>query len=278
VKLGVMQGRMVPPEDGRFQCFPRLRWREEFALAAAAGLETIEWIYDAHGEDVNPLATDPGVAELHALGAAHGVAIESVCADWFMDFPLLGVPAAQAAQRWQRLGWLLRRCARLGVNRIVLPFVDAAAIGGEADLAAVAAGLNALTAALDATAVEIHLETALAPAAFAGLLARIAHPRVRVNYDSGNSASLGFRPAEEFAAYGARVGSVHLKDRRRGAGTVPLGSGDTDFDGLFAALVASRYAGDFILQAARGPSGDEVAWARANVAFARGLMQRLAAP
>lgn len=278
MKLGIMQGRMVPPEDGRFQCFPRLHWREEFALAAAAGLETIEWIYDAHGEDVNPLGTDPGIAELRGLSAAHGVAIESVCADWFMDFPLLGADAAGTAVRWQRLEWLMGRCALLDINRIVLPFVDASAIGGEEDLAAVAAGLNSLAPAIDATNVELHLETALSPAGFAGLLARIVHPRVRVNYDSGNSASLGFRPAEEFAAYGARVGSVHLKDRRLGAGTVPLGSGDADFGGLFAALAACRYAGDFILQAARGQSGDEVGWARDNAAFARGLMQGLEAP
>jgi len=39
LKLGIMQGRLVPPEAQRFQCFPRQRWRDEFALAAAAGLD-----------------------------------------------------------------------------------------------------------------------------------------------------------------------------------------------------------------------------------------------
>jgi len=53
-----MQGRLVPPEAQRFQSFPRERWREEFAVAAAAGLDTIEWIYDAYGEDLNPIGTD----------------------------------------------------------------------------------------------------------------------------------------------------------------------------------------------------------------------------
>ena len=36
---------------------------------------------------------------------------------------------------------------------------------------------------------------------------------IKVNYDSGNSASLGYDPTDEFAAYGERVGSVHIKDR-----------------------------------------------------------------
>jgi hexulose-6-phosphate isomerase len=90
---------------------------------------------------------------------------------------------------------------------------------------------------------------------------------VKVNYDSGNSASLGYRPDEEFAAYGSRIGSVHIKDRQRGGGTVPLGSGDADLPAVFAGLKALGYRGDLILQVARGAVGDEVAWASANRAF-----------
>src|SRR5579871_5631101 len=95
MKLGIMQGRLVPPEAGRFQSFPRTRWRDEFELAAAAGLDAIEWIFDAYGEDENPLATDSGRREMERLSAMHRVAVESVCADWFMDHPLIGVAAAE---------------------------------------------------------------------------------------------------------------------------------------------------------------------------------------
>ena len=95
---------------------------------------------------------------------------------------------------------------------------------------------------------------------------------VKVNYDSGNSSSLDYRPADEFAAYGPRVGSVHIKDRVRGGGTVPIHSGDTDFAALFRHLAEINYHGDFVLQVARGPSGDEVAWARANRDFVMACM------
>jgi L-ribulose-5-phosphate 3-epimerase len=278
LKLGIMQGRLVPPEAQRFQSFPRQRWRDEFSLAAAAGLDTIEWIYDAWGEDVNPLATDEGIGEMRRLSALHHVAIESICADWFMDHPLVGIDAPTAQIRWHRLDWLMGRGALLGINRVVLPFVDASAIRHADDMAAIAAGINALSAVIERTGVELHLETALSAADFAALLARIGNPRVKVNYDSGNSASLGYLPREEFAAYGARVGSVHLKDRRRGAGTVPLGEGDADFNELFDALAMHRYRGDFILQVARGSPGDELAWTRANVDAGRRMMQRLVQP
>jgi hexulose-6-phosphate isomerase len=270
-----MQGRLVPPEPQRFQSFPRRRWRDEFAIAAAAGLDTIEWIYDAYGEDVNPLATDEGVREMVRMCEFHHVSIESVCADWFMEFPLVGVSAAMAQTRWARLDWLIKRATLLGINRIVLPFVDASAIRSQSDSHAVSSGIIALSDLIDRTNVELHLETSLAPADFAALLSDIVNPRVRVNYDSGNSASLGYKPKEEFAAYGTRVGSVHLKDRRFGAGTVPLGEGDTDFDALFDALAAVRYCGDFILQVARGAEGDELDWTRNNARIAREFIDGL---
>jgi L-ribulose-5-phosphate 3-epimerase len=275
MKLGIMQGRLVPPEEGRFQSFPRQRWQDEFALATAAGLDTIEWIYDGYGEDINPLATDPGVDHLKHLCAANRIAIESVCADWFMDFPLAGVDDGTAASRWRRLEWLMTRCALLSINRIVVPFVDASAIRSEADAAAIARGINGLGAMIDSTNVELHLETSLGPGEFAALLARMPHPRVRVNYDAGNSASLGYKPSDEFGSYGVRVGSVHLKDRRRGGSTVPLGDGDTDFVGVFTALASVGYRGDFIMQVARGNAGDELNWARSNARTARRMMNSL---
>jgi L-ribulose-5-phosphate 3-epimerase len=111
--------------------------------------------------------------------------------------------------------------------------------------------------------VEVHLETSLGPNEFALLLERV--PRaVLANYDSGNSASLGYDVAEEFAAYGSRVGSVHIKDRVRGGGTVPLGSGSADLPALFDALDRVGYQGMYTLQVARSQTGDEVAWARHN--------------
>jgi hexulose-6-phosphate isomerase len=119
------------------------------------------------------------------------------------------------------------------------------------------------------TGIEIHLETSLGPAEFAKLLNCVPHPKLRVNYDSGNSASLGYSPTNEFAAYGDRIGSVHIKDRVLNGGTVPLGTGSADFPALFSCLERIEYRGDFTLQVARGTPGDEVAWAKRNLAFVR---------
>ncbi|TAN50397.1 MAG: sugar phosphate isomerase/epimerase, partial [Rhodospirillales bacterium] len=38
IDVGVMQGRLLLPFEGRFQAFPAKGWQEEFALAARAGI------------------------------------------------------------------------------------------------------------------------------------------------------------------------------------------------------------------------------------------------
>jgi hexulose-6-phosphate isomerase len=271
MRIAIMQGRLLPPTDGRFQCFPRERWRDEFALAAAAGLDAIEWIYDLHGADVNPIAVDDGVASVRALSTQSGVVVRSLCADYFMDMPLLRAEPPEIERGMETLGWLLRRCAILGVGRVVLPFVDGSRIDSDAEMDHVVGILERMLPVLEETGVELHLETSLPPSRFAHLLARLPHPMLKVNYDSGNSASLGYDPTDEFPAYGERVGSVHIKDRVHGGGTVPLGSGDTNFGALFQCLGALGYSGDFVLQVARGTDGDEVPWARKNREYVMAL-------
>ena len=248
--IGIMQGRLLPPEPGRFQAFPRTRWQQEFALAEEAGLQSIEWIYDVHGADVNPIATDDGIAAMKS----HSVSVVSLCADYFMDRPALD-PA--------KLIWLLGRCEKAGISRLVLPFVDASRIESPEPV------ISMLKEVMPHSRIEVHLETSLAPKAFGALLDALPHPLLKANYDTGNSASLGHSPAEELAAYGDRIGSIHIKDRVLNGGTVPLGTGAADFPAFFNALSRLNYRGDFILQVARENPGDEVALARRNLAWLR---------
>jgi len=262
-----MQGRLLPPVDGGIQCFPRLNWAHEFAFAAQARLDSIEWIYDQFGADVNPIATDEGIDSMLELSELHRVRVASLCADYFMDLPLVRASGAETDERLGVLLWLMDRCQRMAIERIVLPFVDASRIATDAEVDKVVEAITRALRRAEVTGVELHLETSLDPHRFAELLARLPSELVMVNYDIGNSASLAYDPREEFAAYGERVGSVHVKDRRKGGGTVPLGTGDADFPAVFDCLRALGYTGDFVLQVARGIPGDEVGWAVRNRAL-----------
>jgi L-ribulose-5-phosphate 3-epimerase len=271
-RIAIMQGRLLPRQDGQFQCFPRNCWREEFPRAAAAGLNAIEWIYDLHGADANPLGSDSGIAEMRVLARQHKIDVVSVCADYFMDRPFVTASSSEFTALTGQLVWLLNRSRLVGIGRIVLPFVDASRIENPAQKIRVVEMLRDVLPQAANAGVEIHLETSLGPEDFAALLAKLPHPMLKANYDSGNSASLGYNVRRELAAYGPRIGSVHIKDRIRGGGTVPLGQGDADIPALLSGLAAIAYRGDFVLQVARGTEGEEVTWARQNRLY---VVQRL---
>jgi L-ribulose-5-phosphate 3-epimerase len=264
-----MQGRLLPPQGDRIQAFPEVDWPREFELGRTAEIQGIEWIYEDSGSSQNPLGTDEGIARMTALAREHGVAVESVCADWFIDRPLLADPPAGL----ERLRWLLSRASAAGIRRIVVPFVDASAVD-EDDIAELAALISEVTPDLERTAIELHLETPLAPDAFARLLESLDARFVKANYDSGNSASLGYDPRDEFEAYGDRIGSVHVKDRLRGGTTVPLGGGDADIELVLSLLRRHTWERPLVLQVARGAAGDEAEKIKADVHVVRALWDR----
>ncbi len=271
-----MQGRLSPPEDGRFQSFPRSAWRDEIPRAREAGLDYIEWIHDDFDQGANPIFTPEGRAELAALKQQHGIATPALCGDWFMDFPLIRCTEAERNAREQHLHDLLPIARAIGAQRIVLPFVDNSSMKTEGEQQQVLALLRRALPLAEQHGVELHLEADFNPADFAGFLAQIPHPFLKVNWDSGNSSGLGYIAHEEFAAYGDRLGSVHIKDRFRkpegGIETRPLGTGSADFDDVFRSLRRLNYTGGLTLQVARGTPGDEVAFIRTQLAFLQRYM------
>jgi L-ribulose-5-phosphate 3-epimerase len=278
--FGIMQGRLSPPEVGRFQAFPRKSWREEFGRARAAGLDYIEWIHDAYGEGkdetgrvANPIFSEAGLAEFDALKQEHGIATPALCGDWFMDVPLIRCSPPERVRREKHLHDLIPVAARIGAKRIVLPFVDNSKITGEYEKQTVIDILKRALPIAERHGVELHLEADFGPEEFAAFLERIPHPMLKVNWDSGNSSGLGYVATEEFEAYGDRIGSVHIKDRYRkpegGVETRPLGTGSADFDDVFRAIESIGYAGGLTLQVARGVDGDEVNFIRDQLAFVK---------
>jgi L-ribulose-5-phosphate 3-epimerase len=271
---GIMQGRLSAPLHGRIQSFPAGTWQAEFAHAAVAGLQAIEWIYDVEDADTNPVGNAPGIEEMRQLSKKHGVVVQSLCADYFMPFPFVRASEPEWEERLQKFEWLLTQCRLAGIQHVVLPFVDNSRIDSARDRSDVLRLFQRLKETLQRLDLQIHLETSLGPDDFRSLIEEIGDPRVRINYDSGNSSSLGFSAEAEWNAYGMLIGSVHIKDRLKGGGTVPLGSGNADFNALARSLKRFDYQGRFILQVARGKTGDEVDWARQNRIFLEKLLQQ----
>lgn len=269
-KVGVMQGRLSRPVGSRIQAFPAMEWRDEFVRAEKLGLSSIEWIVESPLE-LNPVLSASGVAEIRAIVLRTGVTVDFIIADYFMESPLVRMSAATADHNRQVLVWLLDRAAELGARGVEIPCVDASEIRSHSEEEELARALEPALAKAAQLGLEIGIETSLPPDRFRALLDRIGHPNIRANYDTGNSAALGYDSAEEFAAYGQWINNVHIKDRRRGGSTVPLGHGDANVPRVLQLLATIPYKGDFILQAARGQ--DEFDTIRSYLLQVRGWLR-----
>ena len=254
-RIGFMQGRLSPQVDGRIQAFPWTHWREEFPIAQAAGFGLMEWTLDAERLYENPLMTPAGRAEIGRLQTRHGVAIETLTGDFFMHAPFHKAAGAERERRLSDLRAVCAACAALGIRMLVIPLVDSGRIDTPEQEADVLQTLSRMEPELERLGVGIVFESDYAPRSLAAFIAKLG-PAFGINYDIGNSASLGFDPAEEIAAFGARIRNVHVKDRVRGGTTVPLGTGNADFPKVFGVLSRARYAGNYILQTARAADGE----------------------
>jgi L-ribulose-5-phosphate 3-epimerase len=250
-RLGVMQGRLSAPINNQIQAFPENGWQDEFRLCRMLGLQCIEWIYEYGGHESNPLMSDAGIDDMMKLEKMFSVDIGSVVADYFMVQRLFGNDQVMIKNAIDNLYALIDQCKKSSIAIIELPFVDASALCTLEDIKQLRETLRGVLKYASDKNILISLETSLPPRQFHELIESFCSPCVKVNYDMGNSASLGYDPVEEIMLLGKYIINVHIKDRLLGGGTVPLGCGNTDFKSVFATLKSVGYHGDFILQAAR---------------------------
>jgi len=257
-EIGIMQGRLSPRIDGKIQAYPASTWQKEFEIAQEIGYAAIEWIVEKPVE-TNALMTDSGKAEIKKVIASTGVRIDYVCADIFMQQPLVRMTEETKSQNKDYLLEILKNAKEVGAIGVEIPFVDNSSIKNDKEKQEFIDTMqDAFKLAKDLD-LKISLETDLSPFAFRELLEAIGLDFVQANYDIGNSASLGFDPKEELEAYGKKILNVHVKDRKLGGTTVPLGTGSADIQGVFQKLNEIGYAGGITMQAARGENDIDIA-------------------
>jgi L-ribulose-5-phosphate 3-epimerase len=257
-KLGVMQGRLLKKYQGRYQAHPLGYWDSEFSNARDLGLDCIEFILDFNDSELNPLLSDNGTSEILQVVEKTGVNVITICADYFMEAPLHSEDSEVALLSQKILQKLLDTGYKLGITDIVLPCVDQSSLVGQKVINRFVENLYPLLDIAEKKNINLSLETDLSPHAFGELLNRFDSNRLSVNYDIGNSASLGFDPIEELNVYGHKITDIHIKDRVLNGGPIELGKGAADFKTIFKKLKEIDYKGPFIMQAYRDEEGIEI--------------------
>ena len=145
---------------------------------------------------------------------------------------------------------LIQQCSKLGIPIIEIPFVDSSSLKTQDTIEQVVENLQEIVDYATSQNVKITLETDLPPPDFKNLLEKFGS-NIGANYDTGNSAALGYDVKQELQALSPWLANVHIKDRHYHGNTVPLGTGDTNFDLVFSNLTKINYNGHLIIQGAR---------------------------
>ena len=257
-RIGFMQGRLSEQVDGKIQCFPWDEWEAEFARASQIGVQLMEWTIDHDRLNENPLMTESGRKRIRELSDAHNVHVVSLTGDCFMQAPFWKTRGSERLKLQQDFEDVVLACGDLGIGKIVVPLVDNGAPENSAHEKCLLSFLSDIAQTLKRLSVSIVFECEYEPQKCAKFIDKLPEHLFGINYDIGNSASLGFDPVQEFANYGHRIKNVHVKDRRLRGATVPLGQGDANFQLVFALLAALHYDGNYILQTARAEPGEHI--------------------
>ena len=257
-KIGIMQGRLVPKYQGRYQAFPVGMWQDEFKVAKECGLDLIEFILDFNDAEENPLLKSDGVDEIASISKETGVSVKTICADYFMEAPLHSSNDKIAEDSFKILERLLETAKALKITDIVIPCVDQSSLKTKEAVDRFVQQISKIIPQIEKQNINLSLETDLPPKPFVELLNKLNSKNITVNYDIGNSAALGFDSDEELKAYGDRITDIHIKDRILGGGPVTLGQGNADFAGFFNKLRKFEYDGPFVMQAYRDDEGVEI--------------------
>ena len=271
-RIGMMQGRLLPKVGGRIQAFPGPRWLEEFTLLRQLGYDAIELTIEMASWDSHPIRSPAGRREIAVAARDNGIFITGVCADTAMERPIVSADADTRQEGERVLHQMLEDCAALELPMLEVPLMGEASLQLDGARGYFDAVMTRALPRAESLGVSIVLESDLPPRKLADLMDSYSHPRLGVNYDTGNSTWFGYDPDGELPLYVRHVRNVHIKDCNVTDYSVPLGTGKTRFDQVFAQLTAASYAGDFILQAAR--QLDDLAAARDYLAFTRPLVNR----
>jgi len=240
-----MQGRLSPPVDGKLQAFPKDTWRDEFKIAYENSFEVMEWTLDRENIYQNPIMTPDGRHEIRALSRQYSLAIESLTGDFIMQRPFFKLNGEARITEFNVLQRVLEACEAIGIKQLVFPLMDHSRMVTLDDIHELEYGLSYI----DPHGVQLSFETDLNPARTLSLLHHF--PNAGITYDTGNSAHYGHDPVSEINAYSTRIINVHIKDRRLGGDSVPLGDGDADLGKIMRMLRKHGYPGNLILQPQR---------------------------
>ena len=122
-RLGIMQGRLSKPLNGKVQSFPADTWKKEFYDAKEIGFELIEWVLDENLEN-NPIMNQNSFKIINQIKNETQIVINSICCDFFMTNSLSKNSTSFKDKNLEVFNYLIEEaCPANNIKIIDLPLV-----------------------------------------------------------------------------------------------------------------------------------------------------------
>ena len=252
--IGIMQGRLTPMVAGKIQSFPEKFWKAEFFIAQALGFTSIEWTLDRENILQNPFFTAP--KEINHLIAMTDVLVPSLTYDAAMQKPLV-LKGVIVNDEVELLFKVLTQAKKMGLGLLVLPLVDQSSVD-DCDYPLYVDLLKEMSERCLSEGLKIAVESDFPPPKLEMFMRDVGSSFVGVNYDIGNSSSLGFDFNEEMALIGPDILNIHVKDRPLNGATCAFGRGTPGLEDKLSYLSKFFLARNMIIQGARSRTGDDI--------------------
>lgn len=257
-RIGFMQGRLCDQVGKKIQAFPKKDWCYEIEVAGANNYSLMEWTIDFEGLSKNPIMFKVGRYKIKEMCAKNKLIIPSLTGDCFMQKPFWKKNGVGYSKGKNLFYPIVKACSDLGIKKVIIPLVDNGRLENLDQEFHFVDFMLSNEELFNSHDVQMIFESDYGPQELARFIQRLPSKTFGINYDIGNSASMGFDSSEEFDSYGESILNVHVKDRVKNGGTVPLLEGDANFPYVFSRLSKVGYSGNFILQTARDIKGNHL--------------------
>jgi L-ribulose-5-phosphate 3-epimerase len=235
MRLGIIQGRLLPPVNNKIQEFPKDNWQQEFDILTQVDLNHIEFI-----------VTKDSFSDFTGLSLKNfSNRISAVCCDNIID------------EDFYKLEFLTKQlipicelAKRDGIQNINIPLLEQSSLT-EDNFEEFSRNILEISNTYDLNfnfEIESPLEVSLS-------LVNLSD-RFYFIYDTGNLNYIKVDHKDYIENIILKISQVHLKDRDSDGSHYP-GSGTTNFKLIFDLLRKYNFSGPFTIQTKRGDSGLE---------------------
>lgn len=241
MKVGITQGRLSKPLNGKIQEFPTVTWKDEFENIKELGLDGIEWILTSDQFLNNPLLTELDLPK----------EILSICVDNIVNKKI-----SENHFLYENLVPILNKMIDINVKKIVIPLLEDSNVNDKKLRKKFIQNISQIANQYPEVEFCFEFETNIE------IIMEILESRDNfyLTYDTGNFTSFYGKSVDHKSLinlFGKKIKNVHIKDRDYYGNTKPFGFGNTDFDIIFETLKKNGYIENFILQLSRGENGKE---------------------